>query len=76
MRVGGEKMYKNLEAEMVRNDITRKDISEYIGVRYATVVQKLNGRYQFSLEEAFAIKNRFFPELDFEYLFKSDKKVS
>ena len=68
------KVYKNLEAEMVRNGITRKDISSFLNVRYATVVQKLNGRYKFNLDEALIIKKNFFPELSLEYLFQTDEE--
>lgn len=67
-------MYKNLEAEMARKGIKRKDISKLLNVRYATVVQKLNGRYRFNLDEAFMIKEQCFPELSLEYLFDSDDK--
>jgi DNA-binding XRE family transcriptional regulator len=67
-------MYRNLEAEMVRKGIKRKDISKLLHVRYATVVQKLNGKYKFNLEEAFKIKEHCFPELSLEYLFHADEK--
>lgn len=67
-------MYRNLEAEMVRKGIKRRDISNALGVRYATIIQKLSGKYQFHLDEAFKIKEEFFPELSFEYLFQTDKK--
>lgn len=63
-------MYRNLEAEMVRKGIKRKDISELLNVRYATVVQKLNGKYKFNLDEALIIKENCFPELSVEYLFE------
>lgn len=66
-------MYRNLEAEMVRNGIYRKDLAKLLNVRYATVVQKLNGRYKFNLDEAFNIKNTYFPNFDIEYLFKADE---
>lgn len=66
-------MYKNLKAEMTRNEIQRKDIADFLGLRYATVVDKINGKYQFKLEEAFSIKKRFFPNLSLEYLFETDK---
>ncbi|MDT8715470.1 XRE family transcriptional regulator [Clostridium sp. 19966] len=65
-------MYRNLEAEMVRTGIQRKDISNLLSVRYATVVQKLNGKYKFSLDEAKAIKKRYFPDLSLEYLFEAE----
>lgn len=67
-------MYRNLEAEMVRKGITRKDIAEFLGLRYATILDKLSGKYSFKLEEAFKIKRKFFQELTIEYLFKKDEK--
>lgn len=67
-------MYRNLEAEMARKGITRKDISSFLNVRYATVVQKLNGKYGFKLDEAFIIKKKFFPDLSLEYLFQTDEE--
>lgn len=63
-------MYRNLEAEMVREGITRKDLAELLDVRYATVVDKLKGKFSFTLDEAFKIKNGFFSDLSFEYLFE------
>lgn len=71
-------MYRNLEAEMAREGIKRKDLAEALGVRYATVIDKLKGRYSFTLDEAFIIRNKFFPHLNFEYLFEreDDPKVS
>lgn len=67
-------MYRNLEAEMVRNGVTRKDIAEFLNIRYATIIDKMNGKYQFKLDEALAIKSRFFPNLSIEYLFYVNKK--
>lgn len=67
-------MYRNLEAEMARNRLTRKDISNLLNVRYATVIEKLNGKYSFKLEEAFKIKQTFFPDLTVEYLFQLEKQ--
>lgn len=66
-------MYRNLEAEMVRRNINRKDVAEFLNVRYGTVVDKLSGKYQFKLDEALNIKQKLFPELSIEYLFKSDE---
>lgn len=71
---GGEKVYKNLEAEMVRKDVTRKDLAELLNVRYATIIDKLKGRSSFSLNEAFKIRNAYFPHLSIEYLFEVQDK--
>lgn len=63
-------MYRNLKAEMARSGITMVDISEYLDVRYATVNDKVNGKYRFYYDEAYAIKKRFFDDIPMEYLFK------
>lgn len=66
-------MYKNLEAEMARDGITRKDLADLLEVRYATIIDKLKGRFSFTLDEAFKIKNRYFSHLSFEYLFETEE---
>lgn len=68
-------MYPNLEAEMAREKITRKDIAELLSVRHATVIDKLNGRYRLYLNEAQEIKDAMFPELTIEYLFEERADV-
>lgn len=67
---GSEYMYRNLYAEMVRQGITRKQIAIFLGVRDATIYDKLNGKYDFRLGEAFKIQHAFFPNLTIEYLFE------
>lgn len=62
-------MYNNLRAEMARNKVTVGAIADFLGVRYATVSDKLNGRSRFFLDESFAIKAHFFPDCSVEYLF-------
>lgn len=62
-------MYKNLRAEMARNGVTIGDMAKALGVRYATVNDKLNGRFRFYYDEALKIKKLFFPECELEYLF-------
>lgn len=67
-------MFRNLEAEMARKGITKGDVAKFLGVRYGTIIGKAKGRSQFSLAEAFKIKDHFFPDQDFEYLFKQDNQ--
>lgn len=62
-------IYKNLEVEMVRKNVTKKQIAECIGKTYGTVLQKLNGICPFTLDEAFAIHRQYFSETDFDELF-------
>lgn len=62
-------MYCNLRAEMARKGLTIRDLAKTLGVRYATVCDKLNGKYKFYYDEAKKIKDTHFPECDIEYLF-------
>lgn len=68
---GGIDLLRNLKAEMVRNNIKAKEIASFLEVRPATIYDKLNGHYGFTFNEALAIKRRFFPECEIEYLFAS-----
>jgi len=65
-------MYPNLEAEMARNKITKDKIAKFLKVRYATIHDKMSGRIKrgFTVNEALAIKEKFFPDLTIEYLFQ------
>ena len=54
-------------------EITKKDIAKLLRVRYATVLDKMNGKYRFYYDEALTIKKAFFPNLDIEYLFDSEE---
>lgn len=63
-------MYKNLEAEMVRKNVTKALIAKHLGIRYATVLDKMNGKSRFYYDEALNIKNEYFKKLDLEYLFQ------
>ncbi|MFS0822132.1 XRE family transcriptional regulator [Bacillus sp. 1P02SD] len=69
-------MYRNLLAEMARRGITKKDLAEFLNMRYPTIVDKTNGKSRFYLDEAFKIRNEFFPDCDLLYLFEDGLKVS
>ncbi len=59
---------------MVRNGVPPKKIAEFLNVRYQTVIDKLNGKYTFSFDDALAIKKEFFPDKELEYLFEKNKE--
>jgi len=67
-------LYKNLLAEMARKSVNKKDLAEFLNMRYPTIVDKTNGKSRFYLDEAFKIRNKFFPECDVLYLFEVDKE--
>lgn len=49
-------MYKNLNAELARASITRKELAEIIDIPYSTLLDKLSGRTQLTFGEARKIK--------------------
>lgn len=70
-------MYRNLEAELKRNGITREQIAAALGINIATVSAKLTRLDRLRLAEAVKIKQRFFPDLGLEYLFDTtDSKTA
>lgn len=62
-------MLHNLKAEMTRNEISVDMIQKVISKTEKTTRAKINGRSGFSIEEALAVRNTFFPGMDLEYLF-------
>lgn len=64
----------NLEAEMTRKRISRRDIAELLGVTYRTIHSKFNGESEWTLSECLKIRDKFFTEMKLDYLFTSDEK--
>lgn len=50
-----------LEHRMREKKVTRADIAEELGRTESTVCEKMSGRRQFTLQEAFLIRDEFFP---------------
>ena len=63
-------MYKNLQSKMAVEGITNRALAEYIGVHENSVGNKISGKSPFTVEEAFKIKEHFFPECELQFLFK------
>lgn len=63
-------MYPNLDAEMARKGLKRKDLAEFFNNRIPSVSEKLNGKYPLLLDEAHRIKMEHFPECSLDYLFE------
>jgi DNA-binding XRE family transcriptional regulator len=68
-----KRLYPNLDAEMARSKITKRDLAKCLDVRYATIIDKTKGKRPFLLDEAVKIKRRFFPHCDLEYLFEKNQ---
>ena len=65
----------NLEAEMKRIGIARKDIAEFLNCSYRTVHSRFNGESQWLYEECVMIRDKFFPEMELSYLFPYYEKA-
>lgn len=64
-------MKHNLLAEMARHGISQKDIYEALGIGQRTLYDKIYGRTDFTWNEVLTIHDKFFPDLDIQYLFAS-----
>lgn len=62
-------MYPNLNAELARRGWSKKVLSEKLGTRYATVVDKLNGKYPLTLNECKAIQEALKTDITIDELF-------
>lgn len=66
-------MFSNLRAEMARKHITGIELAEILGINNSTFSLKFNGKNEFSLGEAFAIKKALGTDLSIEALFEPDE---
>ena len=64
-------MFKNLNAEMARNNITIKSLAERTGIGYESLKNKMSGTTEFKRSEMVAIK-REFPDCSLDYLFNTE----
>ena len=62
-------MYLNVKAELARQNLSVVDLSNKTGIRYQTLVEKLNGKYPLTLDEAKKIKAALGVDLSIEELF-------
>lgn len=63
-------IYSNLRAETVKKSISVHEMAKSLGVTYNSLKAKLSGKEAFNLDEAFYMKQVFFPETDIYYLFQ------
>ena len=62
--------YKNLCAEMVRNNVTSTDIANVLNISKYSADNMIYGKVKFSVIDAIKIKNKLFSNLSVEYLFE------
>lgn len=70
-------MFKNLRAEMAREGLTIRAISNKLGITDKTFRSKLHGKTEFTRSEMVKLRNTFFSNLTIEYLFEFvDKAIA
>ncbi|MDR1906493.1 MAG: hypothetical protein LBQ27_06265 [Clostridiales bacterium] len=67
-------MYKNLKAEMIKQDIKAKDIADLLGIRTETARLKINGKISTNIEDCEKIASLFKENNGLAYLFKNDQQ--
>lgn len=69
-------MFFNLNAEMARENMTIKTLSERTGINYDSLKNKMSGLTEFKRSEMLLIKKEF-PNCSLDYLFatKQEEKV-
>lgn len=60
----------SLKAEMARKNVLNRDIAALLGVRLATVTDKMSGRTDFTMSEAVKIKAFLNVDIPLEELFE------
>ena len=68
----GNMVFRNLQAEMVRRNVTPIAISKSINKTEKSTRAKLDGKFPFTFQEAKIVRDTFFPGMDLDFLFQSD----
>jgi lambda repressor-like predicted transcriptional regulator len=67
---GVPRMYSNVKAELARKNESLIDLSKQTGIRYQSLVDKINGKYPITFEEAKKIKSALGLDIPLEELFE------
>lgn len=62
-------MYKRIESQLVLNGISKKELTEQVGIAYNILLAKMRGEREFTLKEAHEIKQILHSEEPIEELF-------
>jgi hypothetical protein len=66
-------MFPNLNAELARNRLNIKGLSEMTGIKYDSLKNKMAGNTEFKRTEMFLIKAKVFPNMQIDYLFEESQ---
>lgn len=60
---------RNLEVALRQKNISNEAVAKLLNIHRNSLRNKLNGKTDFSISEAFKIKRDLLPEYDMDYLF-------
>lgn len=61
-----------LIGEMAKQKVTKRDLSDLLGIHWNSITNKISGESDFSVTEAIKIRDRYFPEWKIENLFRRE----
>ena len=62
-------MFCEIEQIILFNHLSKKDLASYLSMTYGTLMSKLRGEYDFTLNEAIQLKEFLHTDLSIEELF-------
>lgn len=65
----GKMRFENLQVAMEKENITVKKLAECVGVNTEKMLEKLEGKEEFTLIECFTITRELFDDYSIDYLF-------
>lgn len=65
-------MYPNLNAEISRKGLKKKDLAKTLNIFDTTLYRKLKGEIPITIKECKFIRNEHFPQFTIEYLFAEE----
>lgn len=67
--------YPNLNAELARQGVTITEVADHLGITIATMSNKKNGNYEFTLTQAKQIKAYLKTDIPLEELFEENEEA-
>ena len=64
--------YLTLIGEMAKQKITKRDLSDLLGIHWNSITNKISGESDFSVTEAIKSRDKYFPEWEIENLFRRE----
>ena len=66
-------MYWRLRELMASHRISSRSMADALSVHENTIKNKLDGESRFAIDEAFVIRNMFFPQHDLDEIFQRER---